>query len=251
MQGGDLSLTRCRLHGPLSPAAENFESLITFGSAYPAAVTLLMRDNVLTANKLLIRLDENAQLKARNNVFFSLGDGMRIDGHRPSVPIVHLLDHNTFAIRQNCFVVRTGPEFQASAPALLHANSNAFVHPFADSDPGTLFRGGQAWVHTGYWSWQGRYNVYDTRWHAFFGPLDQPAVKQKLADWKRVWGPIAEQDALSFDAGASARIIQSDTVTLTALLPQLDRIAIDRSIRGDPDQSPPGANLVELGVKKK
>lgn len=252
VKGGDLAMTRCRLQGPLTASAESFQSLVRVSNTEPAATTLLLRDNIFTSGKLLIQLDDRVQLKARNNVFFSLGDAVHMDYHRPAVPLVHLLDHNTFAARQNCFTLRTGPEFQAAARGLMHANSNAFLYPFADAEQGTLLRGGQAWVHSGRWSWQGRYNVYDTRWHAWFnGSLDQPAARQKLGDWKLAWGQVGEQDAIAFDAGPLAKPIQSENVTQPALLSQLDRLALPKAIRGDLDQTPPGADLVALGILKK
>jgi serine/threonine protein kinase len=252
VKSGDLSMTRCRLQGPLTALAENFHSLVTVSNAGPTAATLLLRDNVLTSAKLLIQLDDHVQLKARNNAFLSLGDAVRMDNNRPAVPLVHLLDHNTFAARQNCFTLRTGPDFEATANALMHANSNAFLHPFADAEQGTFLRGGQAWVQRGRWTWQGRYNVYDTRWHAWLnGVLDQPAGKQKLADWKLAWGQVGEQNAISFDAGPMAKLIQTDNVTQPALLLQLDRLALPRTLRGDPEQTPPGADLLGLGIPKK
>ncbi len=252
VKGGDLSMTRCRLQGPWTALAESFQSLVTVSNPDAAATTLLLRDNVFTSAKLLIQLDDRVQLKARNNFFLSLGDAVHMDNNRPAAPLVHLLDHNTFAARQNCFTLRTGPEFQATASALMHANSNAFLHPFADADQGTFLRGGQAWVQAGRWSWQGRYNVYDTRWHAWInGILDQRASKQKLSDWKLVWGQVGEQNAIAFEAGPMAKLIQSDNVTQPALLLQLDRLALPRTIRGDPDQTPPGADLFGLGILKK
>ena len=251
VKGGDLSMTRCRLQGPLTALAESFQSLVTVSNTEPAAATLLLRDNVFTSAKLLIQLDDHVQLKARNNVFLSLGDAVRMDNHRPAAPLVHLLDHNTFAARHNCFTLRTGPDFQATATALMHANSNAFLHPFADADQGTVLRGGQAWVQAGRWSWQGCYNVYDTRWHAWInGLLDQPAGKQKLSDWKLVWGQVGEQNAIAFDAGPTAKLIQSDNLTQPALLLQLDRLALPPhdSRRSGPDSA--RRRLVRFGYSQ-
>ncbi len=257
VKGGDLAMTRCRLQGPLTAASESFQSLIIVSNTEPMPTTLLLRDNIFTSGKLLIRLDDHVQLKARNNVFLSLGDGVRMDSNRPTAPIVHLLDHNTFAARQNCFTLRTGPEFEATSYTLMHANSNAFLHPFAEADHGTFLRGGLEWVHSGRWSWQGRYNVYDARWHAWIGAaLDKPAGKQTLNDWKLTWGQIAEQDAIGFEAGPMAKLIQAENVTQTVLWTQLDRLALPPTIRGDRDQTPPGANLFDpepkgLSIKKK
>ena len=50
----------------------------------------------------------------------------------------------------------------------MHANSNAFLHPFAqETDKAILLRGAEAWAARGRWSWQGRFNVYDPRMHAY------------------------------------------------------------------------------------
>jgi hypothetical protein len=252
VKDGDLWMTRCQLQGPLTALAESFQSLVAVSNTEPIPATLLLRDNVFTSGKLLIRLDDHVQLKARNNVFMSLGDGVRMEINRPAVPIVHLLDHNTFAARQNCFTLRTGPDFQGAANTLMHAKSNAFLHPFAEADQGAFLRGGQAWVHSGRWNWQGRFNVYDTRWRAWIGAaLDKPAAKQTLADWKLAWGQVAEQDAISFDAGPLTKPIQSENVTQAALLSQLDRLALPNTIRRDLELTPPGADLVKLGILKK
>lgn len=251
VKNGDLSMTRCRLQGPLTASAESFQSLVTVSNADGPATTLLLRDNVFASGKLLIQLDNNVQLKARNNVLLSLGDAIHMDATRPTAPVMHLLDHNTLAARNNCFVLRTGPGFEPTGTALLHASHNALLHPFTDGDA-TLLRGGQAWVGSGHWSWQGRYNVYDTRWQTYLhGSLDQPAARQKLADWKAAWGQIAEQNAIPFDVGAAGKTIPADNLTPPALLQMLDRLALPPNLRGDPVQSPPGADLFSLRILKK
>jgi hypothetical protein len=215
----------------------------------PTATSLLLRDNIFTSGKRLIDLHDQVQLKARNNLFLSLGDGIRFEANHPGVPVLHLIDHNTFAIKQNFFALRTTLDPPIGARALLHANSNVFLHPFADSDDGVFLRGGQSWIHQGGWSWQGRYNVYDARLHAWFAG-EQKSPKQTLSSWQRAWGQIAEQNAL-LDSGPMPKVLTLEGLTQSGLLGQLDRLALRPGLRGDPNQSPPGADLFSLGILKK
>ena len=144
---GQLTLTRCRLEGPLAKSADAFQALVSVRNTGPSPATLLLRDNYLAAGKLLVQMHDQVQLKARNNVFLSLGDCVRIDANSPTLPLTHVLDHNTWAARQSIFTLRTGPEFQAVGRVLVHAESNAFLHPFADdAEKGTLLRGAGPWA---------------------------------------------------------------------------------------------------------
>jgi serine/threonine protein kinase len=253
VHGGNLTLTRCWLQGPHTKTADGFLSLLDVANTTTTPATLLLRDNVFVASKLLIHMHDHVQLKARNNVFLALGDAIRIDVNRPTIPLLHLLEHNTFAVRQTFFNIKTGPEFQAIDPVLLHANSNAFVHPFAeDAEKSTLLRGVEAWTARGRWSWQGRFNVYDTRLHAYFAGHEKMAgAKQTRLDWQAAWGQPTEQEPLLLAGPAATKTITAEGTTQAALLFQLDRLALPAELRGDRNQNPPGADLVGLGVKKK
>ncbi len=252
VKDGSLSLTRCTLQGPHAKVTGAFESLIAVENSTTAPTTLLLRDNALVAGGLLIHLHDHVQLKARNNVFLALGDGVRFEANSSSMPLLHLLDHNTFAVRHTFFTLKTGPDFQAAEPVLLHANSNAFLRPFAeDADKGTLLRGADAWVARGRWSWQGRFNVYDARMHAYFaGPEKTIGMKQARSDWQTIWGQTGEQEPLLLD-GPAVKTIAVEGKTQADLLLQLDRLALPAQLRGDRNQNPPGADLVYLGIKKK
>jgi serine/threonine protein kinase len=243
---GNLTMTRCWLQGPLTKSAEGFRSLISVSNANPIPTTLLLRDTKLVSGKLLIQMRDHVQLRARNNVFLSLGDGMQSEANRPTVPLLHHLDHNTWAVRRSFFTLRTGPEFQAAGRVLVHANSNAFLHPFAnDGEKSALLLGGQEWMSHGRWNWQGRFNVYDSRLPAYLGGQEKTAgAKQALGAWQAVWGQPGERDSLLFEAGPASKIITTDNV-------QLDRLFLPTQLRGDLKQNPPGANLMGLGIFKK
>jgi hypothetical protein len=254
VQQGGLSLSRCWLQGPHTKVSGGFQNLITLSNSSPDPSTLLVRDSVLVAGKQLIRLQDNVQLHARNNVFIGLADGVHFETDRPSVPMKHLLDHNSWAIRQSFFTIKTGPEFQAAGQVTMHAKSNAFLHPFDGADKGVLLRGGEAWVSRGRWSWQGRYNVYDPRLHAYFTGLEKtPNPRQLRSAWQAVWGQTetGEQEGLALPTAAAIKVIPADAATLAALLSHLDKLALPIELRGDPDDAPPGANLAQLGIKKK
>jgi hypothetical protein len=167
--------------------------------------------------------------------------------------MLHLLDHNTWAVRQAFFTLRTGPEFEAAGAALLYANSNAFLHPFLDeADQSILLRGAEAVAGRGRWNWQGRFNVYDARLHAYYATHEKSAgAKQTRLDWQAVWGQAGEQNPLLLAGPMAGKTITVEGTTQIALMSQLGRLALPRDLRGDRDQSPPGADLVILGIKKK
>jgi hypothetical protein len=50
---------------------------------------------------------------------------------------------------------------------------------------------------------------------------------------------------------AASKTITVEATTQAALMLQLDRLALPSDLRGDRNQSPPGAELVVLGIKKK
>jgi serine/threonine-protein kinase len=252
VQDGSLSLTRCWLLGPHAKTVGNFQSLITVTNSGPDPATLLLRESVFVGPKLLFKLQDHVQLHARNNVFLGLGDAVQFDALQPNLPLKHVLDHNTWAVRHSFFTLKTGPEFQPVEPVTMYAGSNAFLQPFAeDGDKGALLRGAESSVASGHWTWRGRYNVYDARMPAYFAGIERlPGGKQTRLDWQSVWGQTGEHEPLLLPA-ATAKTINPEAATLAALLLQLDRLALPPELRGDVEQARPGADLVLLGIKKK
>jgi serine/threonine protein kinase len=213
LHGASLTMSRCWLQGPLTKSAAGFKNLIAADNASDVATTLRLRDNNLIAGNTLLRLQDHVQLKASNNVFLSLGDGVHFDANRPSIALQHSFDHNTLAIRQAFFTLNAGPKFQAVGSASLQANSNAFLHPFkADEDKPIFLRGSEVRTR---WTWQGRNNVYDSRIH---------------------WGKEGEVEPMEYSASSSSKLITTDTAL------QLDRLTLPPELRGDPNQTPPGAS---------
>jgi hypothetical protein len=108
-------------------------------------------------------------------------------------------------------------------------------------------------VSSGRWAWQGRYNVYDARLSAYLALTGAPtAGKQTMRDWQKTWGQTAEFEPYLFDVGAAVKTIAVDTPVAAGVLPtQLDRLTLPRTVRGDPEQEPPGADLWSLGVIRK
>ena len=252
VHGGSLTVTRCWLQGPLTKAPDEFQCVIGMDNTDARPATLLLRDNVLLANNKLVHLQDHVQLRARNNVGVTLGDAIVFEANQPTPPLVHLFDHNTLAARYNILTLRSGPDFTAAGTVLLHAGSNAFLAPFADSaDSRSLLRADEAVLSGGRWTWQGRYNVYDVRLHAFLGGNGKPIAKQTLRDWQVIWGQAGEMDSASFDPGAAVKAIVADGPGPATWVTQLDRLILPLTFRGAPGQAPPGANLVELGVAKK
>jgi hypothetical protein len=252
LRNANLTLTQCRLQGPLVKSIDSFKSLIAISNSDETPTTLLLRDSLLVSSNALIQLRDNVQLKAKNCVLVSFGDGVQIDADSPIQSMTHILDHNTFAVRHAVFNLHQGKDFEPAGFVGLYASSNAFLRPFAeDFDKGALLRGAETWAALGHWQWQGRNNVYDARQFAFFAPAGKFAsVRQTLKDWQQAWGPALEQDALSYDPAPPAKGVTTN-ITVDTALQSFDRIALPPQLRGDPSQPPPGANLVGLGLVKK
>src|SRR5207253_284152 len=83
VRGGDLSLQRCTLIGPLSKTPDNFLSLIACegagaGAAQPAHIAL--RDCVLQCGKPLLELrNPGVRLRCRGCLFYALGDVVAVE----------------------------------------------------------------------------------------------------------------------------------------------------------------------------
>ena len=253
-EDANLTLTRCTLQGPHVKANDGFSSLVTISGQSAGPTTLLLRDNVMIAAKLLIDVQNHAQLRARNNIFLALTDGIQFDVRSLTAPLVHVLDHNTLAAKNTFVALRTGLEPSVPGSVLVHANSNAFLFPFSsDADTSALVRGIDAWTLRGRFAWQGRNNVFDARMHAFVGQSERAVVaRQTRFEWQTIWGQLGEQDALLLADPKTFKTITVDVGAPSAVLPQLDRLALPGELRGDRSQPPPGADLTMLlGLKKK
>ncbi|MBI2805213.1 MAG: serine/threonine protein kinase [Planctomycetes bacterium] len=243
--GADLTLTRSWLQGPLFRITGGFQSLIAASNAAETPITLLLRDNVLLAGRLLLDLQERVQLKAHNNAFVSLDDAVRFDPGERGGPGIHVLDHNTWAVRKNCFTLGTEPASETAQATVVHVRSNVFLGPFDDADARpTLVRGAETWAAKGLWRWRGGHNVYDARLFAFFAPAkSDPHARQKLSDWAQAWGQAGEQNPVLYQPGAAVKAMPLENVSAKTLLRVL---TLPKQIRGDPTQAPPGADAASL-----
>lgn len=250
LHNADLTLTRCWLQGPLISTPDRFQCLLAAANTSGEPRTLLLRDNVLVSGKLLLDLRDAVQLRARNNLFVSLADAVHFDGSAAGGPLMHVLDHNSWATRNAYLTFGKKSTTPSGDLVLFHANSNAFLAPFTeDPDKTTLLRIAEPWVAQGRWNWQGRYNVYDARLNAYFAGIEKAAAaKQTLSDWQTTWGQAGEQNASLLGLGPGTKAAMID---IPALMLQLDRLALPKELRGDPGQNPPGADLTVLGLKKK
>jgi len=247
VKDGSLTLTRCRLDGLSAKSSDAFKAVVSVSSQTDSPATVLLRDNVLLSSRSVLELRGNVQLRARNNVLVSLADAMQIEASDESMPLTHVLDHNTLGARHGLLLLR-GPSARPGG-VTLHAESNAFLRPFADEpDRAVLLRAEEGWISGGGLSWRGRYNVYDPRWHQYLGAIEKSAAsKQTLRDWRQTWGRPAEQDALALELTPATRAMLVEGIA------SLGRLTLPPSMRGDPGQRPPGADLPGLGiaVKKK
>ncbi len=249
---GHLSLTRCHLEGPLGGSSSALQHLVAMATQGSIPAMLTLRDNYLAASKPIALLNNQVQLRARGNVIAAIGDGFVFDTPNGTTNLDHLLDHNTIVLKQNLVVVKSNAK-RRDGKTTFFANSNAILAPFAD-DAGktTLLRGVESVVASARWTWQGRHNIYDSRLHAYFAALDsKPSAKQQLGDWRTAWGPVAEQGSMLYDTKTTTKLYTLDAITHADLLRQLDRLILPKVLRGDPTQSPPGADLVAVGVSKK
>lgn len=252
VEEGDLTITRCRLQGPLSKANDAFQCPIQIRNVGTRPATLLLRDSVLISNNHLAHLQGSVQIRARNNLGVSLGDGIVFEIDRVTAPLTHALEHNTLAVRHAHLTLRAGLEAHSAAPIALHAERNAFLTPFPDSaDRRALLRADEKWLTRARWSWHGRYNVYDARLPAYLAAAGKPMLNQSMLDWQRLNGQAGEVDGLAWEPRPPAKAPTLDGPSPAALLNQLDRLALPSSLRTQPGQPPPGADLVSLGFPKK
>ena len=141
---GDLTMTRCNFVGPLSKPSDAFQSLVSIRNLNAAPATLLLRDNILLSGKTLIHMQENVQIRARNNVGVALSSGIVIDANRPSGGKIHVLDHNTIAVRHAALTLHQ-PRVRSKRRHLDPSRQQRVSRAFTDANDQRVFlrvRGG-------------------------------------------------------------------------------------------------------------
>jgi hypothetical protein len=250
VQGGHLTLSRCWLIGPLMRSSDHFKALVTLTNPTAQPAVLLLRANVLVSSNLLIHARENVQIKARNNVLASFGNGILLDVTTPIDALQHLFDHNTWAVRQAFMQLRATPDAEPSGTIAMHMSNNAFLRPFDADSEATLTHGFERWSARGRWIWQGRNNVYDPRLPAYHKPEKgafDPA-KQTLKDWQHVWGQAGTDESRVLDAKSAPRELTLDGLPINV---QLERLVLPRQVRTDVTLAIPGADFYAVGIFRK
>lgn len=240
--GGKLLLHDCRLYGPLGKAPPVFRSLLLMQDAAVGPVECRLSDCVLVSGKGILHTSgAPVRLSVRHSVVLSLGDAFVPD--RGALDCV--FEGNTWALRRALLAPRTGPD--GPAPIAVKAAGNYFTDPFGEV-PGQsmLLRLPEGFVARGLLAWQGKGNAFDRRLDSFATVDAQPTPGKLLfSDWLALWGRTGEQDALIVEPGAAAK------TSLSMDPPQLDRLALPRSVRPEPGSPMPGADLVRLGLLRK
>jgi eukaryotic-like serine/threonine-protein kinase len=249
VRGGDLSLQRCTIIGPLSKTPDSFHSLIALegagaGAPQPAQITL--RDCVLLCGKPLIELkNPGARLRCRGCLLYALGDVVAIDvsaltTSRPD--LIALFENNTIALRRGFVQVRCFEGPSACQPIVLQTQANYFIDPFVDEPrQACLVKLSADSLARGLLLWQGQGNVFARdRLAAYCVTAETPVAKQSFKEWEQLTGPVGETDSIFVDA-LPAKAFAADQ-------PTYDRLALPPTLRRDPM---PGADLAKLGLVKK
>jgi hypothetical protein len=249
VRGGDLTLQRSTLIGPLSKTPDSFHSLIAFegaGAGAPQPALLTLRNCALLCGKPLIELkNPGARLRCRGCLLYALGDAVAVDvsaltTSRPD--LTALFDNNTIALRRGFLQVRCLDGPSACQPIVLQTQANYFIDPFVDEPrQACLVKLSAESLARGLLLWQGQGNVF-ARDHlpAFCVPTDSPITKQSFKEWEQLAGPVGETETLFVDALPAK--------TFAADQPAYDRLALPPTLRRDPM---PGADLAKLGLVKK
>jgi hypothetical protein len=240
--GGKLILHHCQLQGPLGKAPDAFRALLALNG--PAATPLECRisDSMLLSGKDILRTSGAAvNLSVRRSLLLATGDAVAAD----QAALDCELEGNTWALRRALIATRIGGE--NTTPIAVRAAANYFTDPFGDGQgQSTLLRLPDGYMARGLLAWQGKGNAFDRRLDSFATVVAQPAPgKLQYSDWLALWGRAGEQAALTVEAGPAAKT----PFNLDA--PQLDRLGLPRTVRPEPGNPPPGADLARFGVLRK
>lgn len=248
MRGGNLSLVRSWLHGPMDKAPDLYQGLIRHEPADPGQPdpNIFIKDSVLLSARNLLDLRGSARLRAQNSVFLALDDAFLLTPNpAPRPGLFALLEANTFAFRKTLFNFRTDPE-QPSVrdPIVIQAAANYFLTPFSDeSHQAHLLSLASSAQAKGLLLWQGQANAFDHKKLQGYYATGE-TQKQPFKDWIKLWGSSGEQDFVLADPAKAAKPFAVDPPTWSLL-------ALPPAIRITTGRPPHGADLVGLGIVKK
>ncbi|HYT90704.1 MAG TPA: hypothetical protein VEL76_18495 [Gemmataceae bacterium] len=256
VQGGQLRLLKCYLAGPLGKAPPGYRELIHIaGSAEnntELATGCAASESVLLSGKTVLHVQgPEAQVRLQHCIVVAPGDALRFDvGPKagPRLDLQCLLERNTIAVRGSVFHVANVPP-TAGNPNLtgggrsgiaIQAEANVFVDPFSEPQRrSAMLRFEGDVLPRGLVQWRGKGNGYDEkRLQAYAAAAGADAGRQPHETWARLWGKLAEQQAILLDWSA---------VPLASFgmdRPQLDCLRL-------PVRAEIGADLKRLGIVRK
>jgi serine/threonine protein kinase len=249
VQGGDLRLTGCRLHGPVGVASDAYRGLISFargessaGRRYECAVA----ESVLISGKAGLHI-VGAGLRMQNSAVIAGTEAIRLDPIASAATdgIPCILERNTVAAGTTVFALsEIGALPGPVQPFLVQARRNIFVTPLrADSQAGRILLVDEEALSRGRMIWQGDDNVYPAKLSVYASrretpPPDKP---ESFAAWARLWGPPGERSPGFADF----------TVQLDLQAPKWAGLVLPPSLRSKTGGMPRGADLEQLGLVKK
>jgi serine/threonine-protein kinase len=246
VKGGDIKLARTRVEGPQQSAPAGYQSAVVLagsGDANPEkAHSCALNESVVFSSRAGVVLDGvGCRLLVRQSVVLAGGEALALlpgPGCKGKAGMQVVLENATLAGRTA--TVRLG-DCPAAAwvaePVVVQARDSAYLNPFPGraSKGGLLLAEGDA-LARGLLVWQGEREGFDHR--LFFAAARAgapPEKKEGPGPWRRLWG------------SAGARAPWPELKWLPELSPR--RWSLERLVL--PVRGPLGANLKELGVKKK
>jgi serine/threonine-protein kinase len=250
VRGGDLSLARCRLEGPLAQPPDQYRGLIHFegaGNAAERTTGCVLVDSVLISARTLLRVaNPGARLRMENCLLLANGDALEVDPGTtdwPRLEVQGTLRRNTIAVNRAVIHLKDAPRVRTPAePILIQAKANIFMDPFTGpaSQAGVLLYEGDA-LNRGLLVWQGQGNLYDKRFlfYALAEGAALPEKPQPYTSWAGLWGTTGDTQSVA-DVGLPHPFV-------LAKPPQLGQLVLPPGF-----QKPgPGADLGRLGLVKK
>jgi hypothetical protein len=210
-----------------------------------AVQQLVCQQSVLLSAKKVVEVrGTGVRVRMHNCALLAANDIFDIDPGSAAGPRLNmqlLLEHNTFAARQNVITVRDAHQIIVPLePIVVQADANYFADPFTET-PRTsclLHAAGEA-LRRGLFLWQGKDNAYDEKRGLTFATIDDKATPRPYTTWQQLWGKAGETQPLLVEWPPTP------TMTFSVSAPQLERLALPKQL-----QAAAGADLAKLPKKK-
>lgn len=197
VSGGNLRLSRCRLHGPqLTTPPANYRGLIEFAGSGDVegkkGRQCILNESVLVTRKTAVAIHGvGAHLLARQSVILTDGPALALElgaGFKGRANMQCVLTSSTLATRQSVVQVEDAVSPEPTVePIVIQSMQCAFQAPFKDTKPeaSVLRFGGEALTH-GLFMWQSDADLFDKRFSFGCLPLNIEAPKPPL-EWHSAW----------------------------------------------------------------